>query len=79
MKEIKTGYFQKDFEKLIEEYDINAVCLELDKDEQMLFCVGANVDGVKVRLNEKTIDEDNFKKVIELLYDQYCIKIQENV
>lgn len=72
MGEIKQNLFQKDLEKLLNNYNILGAFFQLEDHEQCLCTITANSDGINVKLNDKVIDQDNFKKVIETLYNAYC-------
>jgi hypothetical protein len=72
MGEIKQNLFQKDLEKLLNNYNILGAFFQLEDGEQCLCSITANSDGINVKLNDKVIDQDNFKKVIETLYNAYC-------
>jgi hypothetical protein len=72
MDDIKANLFEKDLEKLLDQYKVYGAFYQLEENEQCLACICANKDGIEIKLNEQVIKEEEFKKVIESIYNNYC-------
>lgn len=72
MSDFKSKLFQDELSKLLEKYAIFGAFFELSEDEQCLCCICGRSEGLNIKLNDQAIDQENFKKVIENLYNTYC-------
>lgn len=72
MGDIKSKYFQGELEKLLDKYGILGSFFELTDKEQCLCCICADSEGINIKLNDGVIDQNEFKKVVATLYNNYC-------